>query len=428
MLTITDARVVIDTHAEPVDCEILIDGNRIKAIKKDFLPGEKENVICARGQLILPGFIDVHAHILDPLIPASNFANASEMALRGGVTTILEMPTSKPTMCAAAVNEKVKRASKESIVDFAFHAGNMAAEYLGSVKELKGIVTGVKGFMCAPYALGIDELRQFIAESNRNGLLPMLHCEDEMTVQNETRKYLSLHNPEIYPLSRPAIAEKIAIENASSVVRENEHLHIVHVSSRAGVDALKTAKNRCKNISAEACPHHLILTADKMHTPKLKMNPPLRTADDCTALWSALNLGTIDFVATDHFYVDADEKERDIWSAPAGVPGLEVLCPAMFTYGVKKMGISLFRFVQITSGMQARRFGLMHKGAIAPGMDADMLIVNTRDTKRFKSKFWSPYEGMEFSGYPETVILRGKVVYADGQVLEKPGYGKYLRA
>ncbi|MCX8174437.1 MAG: dihydroorotase family protein, partial [Thermoplasmata archaeon] len=179
---------------------------------------------------------------------------------------------------------------------------------------------------------------------------------------------------------------------------------------------------------AEACPHHLVFTRKDLEEkgPLLKMNPPLREKEDVEALWEALTFGLLDFVSTDHFYTPLEEKQKPMESAPAGIPGLEGLCPLIFTFGVKKRGMSMARFAEIVSGAQAERFGLTTKGGIEKGKDADLVLLNPKATKKFKSIFWSPYEGLELTGYPEVVILRGNVVMDHDVVYGKSGSGKFL--
>ncbi|MEM3445362.1 MAG: dihydroorotase family protein [Thermoplasmata archaeon] len=421
MLTITDCRAVLGN--ELIDCEIQIENGRIFEVKKIVSAGQGE-VVSGRGLIAIPGAIDVHAHILDPVIPYSDFKNASEMALLGGVTTVVEMPTDKPTLSKAAVLEKLERAKIEAIVDFGFHAGNYRASE-NKISELRGMVRAIKGFLCAPYQ--IENLEKFFLDAGEHGLIPMLHCEDETVLQN-SRKFLEgkLGAGE-YSLLRPSIAEKLAVERALRTARRmNSGVHIVHLSSKEGVEILRELKGEAR--SAEVCPHHLVFTRKDFEEkgPLLKMNPPLREKDDVDALWKALITGLLDFVSTDHFYTPVEEKEKGVEEAPAGIPGLEALCPLIFTFGVKKRGMSLARFVEVTSGAQAKRFGLETKGKIEKGKDGDIVLLNPKKRKKFRSAFWSPYEGMELTGYPEIVILRGNVVMKEGEVIGKPGTGRFL--
>ncbi|MEM3396302.1 MAG: dihydroorotase family protein [Thermoplasmata archaeon] len=423
VLTITDCKAVID--GELLECEIQIENEKIVEIKK-VIHGEKGVVLSARGLIVIPGLIDVHAHILDPVIPSSNFKNASEMALLGGVTTVLEMPTDKPTLSKNVVLEKLERAKREAIVDFGFHAGNYRAGCGAEIHKLKGFLKAIKGFLCSPYQ--IDNLEEFFTVADEAGLLPMLHCEDEAVLREAAGKLDGKElKPSDYPMLRPSQAEKIAVERALSTATDlNAPLHIVHLSSKEGVEVLR--KHKVSKISAEVCPHHLVFTRKDLEEKGalLKMNPPLREKEDVETLWHALISGLVDCVSTDHFYTPQEEKQKPIESAPAGIPGLEALCPLIYTYGVKKRGMSMARFVEVVTGTQAKKFGLYQKGRIEKGMDADLVLLNPKVTKKFRSKYWSPYEGMELTGYPEIVILRGSVVMEHGEVCGKPGSGKFV--
>ncbi|MGB9636863.1 MAG: dihydroorotase, partial [Thermoplasmata archaeon] len=350
----------------------------------------------------------------------------SEMALTGGVTSVLEMPTNRVTLSKHAIIEKIENARKNSIIDFGVHAGNMEKSFYGRIQEIKGLVKGIKGFLCAPYQL--LDLDGFLSEASVNGIIPMLHCEDEEVLQKlKTEGSWDKILPENYPFLRPPNAERAAVEKAINAAQKlGVNLHIVHLSSKEGFSVVE--RNRNGKITVEVCPHHLIFTRKDLEKKGafLKMNPPLREKEDINVLWDGLISGKIDFVATDHFYATYEEKEKNFIDAPAGIPSLEALLPLVYTFGVEKRGMPLERMVEVLSTKQASVFGLVNKGEIREGKDADIVFLNPHKKRKFVSKFWSPYEGMELNGYPEIVLLRGRVVMENGQMYEKPGYGRML--
>jgi len=187
-----------------------------------------------------------------------------------------------------------------------------------------------------------------------------------------------------------------------------------------------------EEVSCEVAPHHLLFNAKdyRQQGSFLKMNPPLRGQADCDALWAGLRDGTIDALASDHAPHLPEEKRDDIWDAPAGVPGVETMLPLML-FSVRRNLISLERLVDATAAKPARIFSLAGKGAIEPGRDADLVIVDTKNVSEIKADHlhsradWTPYEGLE-AIFPQMTLVRGTVVY-DGDLAVSPGFGRFQR-
>jgi dihydroorotase (multifunctional complex type) len=206
-------------------------------------------------------------------------------------------------------------------------------------------------------------------------------------------------------------------------------VHICHVSTAQELESVRAAKARGIPVSCEVAPHHLFLTnkTEWRLGPLVKMNPPLRSPSDRDALWDHLDV--VDAVASDHAPHTLAEKQVGFADAPAGVPGLETTLPLLLT-AASEGRLMLSDLVRLTSAGPAGIFGLARKGRIAPGYDADLVFVNTdrrwtiADRPLYSKCGWTPFEGWRVKGQVEQVYLRGRLAYADGQVLIEPGYGR----
>jgi len=382
-----------------------------------------EESIDARGMLVLPGAIDVHVHFRDPGPNyKEDWASGSASAAAGGVTAVIDQPNTVPrTMDARSFEEKLEIARHRSSIDFALNGGP------GKIDELKGAGAQAIGEIFS-YEHSDAELAAVLSRVKEAGMLASLHAEDGAIIKEKAAELSGRHDPEVYSLVRPASAEALAIEKACSI---SERLHICHLSSAQGLAAVEEARRSGPAVTAEVAPHHLLLN-DKDYQKQgsfLKMNPPLRRKADNDALWRALRTGAIDILASDHAPHLPEEKREDIWEAPPGVPGVETMLPLMLM-AVKKNLIGLERLVDALSLRPARIFGLAGKGRIEPGMDADLVIVDSKavteiNADRLHSRAeWTPYQGRE-AIFPMMTIVRGRVVW-DGDLLVSPGYGRFL--
>jgi dihydroorotase len=277
--------------------------------------------------------------------------------------------------------------------------------------------------------LNINErtLKQAFGVIGNLGATACIHAEDEEIRQKYVHLLKGNLEPESYSRSRPPLSEKIAVEKAIKHAGTTK-LHFCHISASESLEIIKASKHELK-ITCEAAPHHLFLnTKDWKRLGTLgKMNPPLRDYRNQQSLWDGLNDGTIDIVASDHAPHLEHEKMTDIWSAPAGVPGVETMMPLMLM-AVKRNLLTLKRLIEVTSQNPATIFNLK-KGALAAGYDADMIIVG-KVTKIRKEKMhsragWTPYHGME-AMFPEITISRGEIVAQDGGITAKRGRGRFI--
>lgn len=425
--------------------EIGVKDEKIVAITKvPNLPKADEEVD-VRNQLVLPGAIDVHTHILLKTPFPEDFRTGTLSAAAGGVTTVIDMPTVVPnTMTSNVFIDKRTKAAQEAIVDFGLHAGEVQKP--NDLDEIKGLAKmgatafkiSMAGYTMASHGVMLDALK-ILNEINRPAIV---HAEDgdivsylQEVLQRKREKTLLA-----YAESRPPVAEEVAIRTAIALARyTNARLHIAHVTCREAVKAISDSKNSSLGtLTAETCPQYLLLSEkdfDRLGSLG-KVTPPIRSKEDSSELWTALQFGTLDIVATDHCPYLRQSKEaipEDIWKSAAGFPGIETLIPLMLSEGVNKKRISLRRFVQMTSENPARIFGLYPmKGSINIGSDADLMVVDLAKKMKIQSARlhtacdYTPFEDWEVEGLPTMTIVRGKIVMRDGNVIGKPGYGRFL--
>jgi dihydroorotase len=410
---------VFTAHGQ-MSIDIWIKDGRIAAMGGDHRAEER---IDARGMLVLPGAIDAHVHFRDPGPNyKEDWASGSAAAVAGGVTTVIDQPNTSPrTLDAQTFAEKLDIASHRSRADFCLNGGP------GNIDELAAAGAAAIGEIFS-YEHSDEQLQKILGEAEEAGMLATLHAEDGLIIKEKTASLLSRHDAEVYSQARPAAAEAVAIDKC---LGWTSRLHICHLSSAQGLERVTRAKNDGKKVTCEAAPHHLLLNIKdyKKQGSYLKMNPPLRLQADNDALWQGLRCGTIDILASDHAPHLPEEKKEDIWEAPAGVPGVETMLPMMLI-AVKRNLIRLERLVDAVACRPARIFGLVGKGSIETGKDADLVIVDTKsisqiNADRLHSRAdWTPFQGRD-AIFPQMTLIRGNVVY-DGDVSASPGYGRFL--
>jgi dihydroorotase (multifunctional complex type) len=421
---------------------LAIEDERIVKIAKTGIPkGERE--IDARGKILIPGVIDVHAHIYDPkYLHREDFCHGTIAAAAGGVTCVIAMPLDTPMLTPEEVKKTIAVGERESLIDFSLHCGNMTAEAIEYIPKVAALgVKSFKAFTCAPYHLYGASIEKMMKVVRKVKGVAFIHAEDDEILWAQARRLRAdeRRDPLAHAEAHPNLAEAKAVERVISYARRtNCRLHLAHVTTREGVKLVAHAKAKYAKISAEVCPHHLIFTKDDVRKlgPYLRYNPPPRSKQDIAALWPALARGVLDIVASDHAPGTRKEKEvgwENIWKAQIGIPGVETMLPLMFSEGVMKRRISLNRLVDAMSTAPAKIFGLYpRKGAIQIGSDADLVMIDQKKRTRIKGKKlhykvgWTPYEGREVKGMPTLTILRGNVIAEYGEIIYRAGGGKFL--
>jgi allantoinase len=416
---------------------------------------EAKEIIHANQHHILPGAVDIHFHVRAPAYPErGTVASETSAAAAGGVTTLLEMPISKPC-CATPEIFRQRRDlfAQDAYVNFGLYGapGLLNADYIAGMVDEGAI--GFKIFMteapkgrndefvglCLPQEGELYEALKLLANTD---LVTVAHAESNGLLNHfsEQIKQTGRNDAQTHGESRPAVVEAVAI---AKLLTMNEtlgaKLHIAHVSSRHAAAVLKKFQSTM-DVTGETCPQYLLFSEDALakYGSYAKINPPLRTTDDQQALWEALQDGTLISVTTDHSPFTAEEKEKaktDIWAAPPGAPGVEELVPGMLE-AVAQGKVTLEQAVNLISTNGAKRFGLYpHKGVIAEGSDADLIIVDLAATTTIdKTKLFTKarlcdylYDGMTFQGKVLRTILAGQTIFHNNEVIGKAGWGKFVR-
>ena len=438
--------------------DLVIEDGEIAAIKRSGsgVGNEGGEIIEAGGLLVLPGGIDIHFHCRAPAFPErGDFATETRAAAAGGITTIFEMPISKPCTSTLEAFEYRRKLGEENVyVDFGLYAAPASLDAAEVSKMVGAGAIGFKTFMIGAPAGREDEFKGLIAR-NDDELLCVLEIIKEYEIPAvfhcESDALLSLFSarlnkeaqipPSAHALSRPPIVESLAIARLLALAEEfQRRVHVAHMSTAAGVAHVRDAKRRGVPVTAETCPHYLLFTADMLDEigPFGKVNPPIRNKIEQTALWAALEDGTIDVIASDHAPFSLKEKEsgqRDIRQAPPGIPGVEILYHFVLDLALRKR-ISLGRAVELISTRPARMYNLYpRKGIIEVGAQADLVLFDPTATSVIDGTQWftkaAPserlYSGRTLRGSIKQTILRGKTVYRDGVIVGEPGTGQFVR-
>jgi dihydroorotase len=378
---------VVFTNGMLLRKNILVENGKIKKIVSGKAVADER--INADSLIVLPGPIDPHVHFREPgLTYKEDFRTGGFAAAAGGVTSVLDMPNTKPpTLTTALLREKAGLASKKSVVNFGFHFGS-SSENLEEIRKAKGIAS-VKIFMNASTGNMLVEDEGMIRRIAGEARMCSVHAEGR-----NARK---------------------AIAIASSLGRK---FYLCHVSTESEVRYVR--QNEKANVFAEVTPHHLFLTEEDQSS-LVKMKPSLKNESDRRLLWEALNDGTVDVIASDHAPHTVEEKEAsDLY----GVPGVETRLPLMLD-AVNKRRITLRRLVETMCENPAKIFSIRSKGLIKKGYDADLVIVDMKLSKKVRNDElltkcgWSPFDGFELRGWPVTTIVNGNVVFDNGEISGK---------
>lgn len=415
-LIIQNASVVTSRNTKKRD--VYVDGGKIV---DSFPQNEADRVIDGNGKFLIPGVIDPHVHFRDPGgTEKEDFETGSLAAAFGGVTTVLDMPnTNPPTVSQKALDEKRALIKGRSHVNYGFYAG--ATKDLDGLKKMKGMAA-IKLYMGSSTGGLLLEEPEYWEEvfkiAKAKDIPVVVHAEHEACIQrNMSQKG---EEPSDYCRVRGSECAREAVELALDLRKKiGNRLHIAHLSTKAELELMRAYKN--PKLTCEVAPHHLFYTMEDMEDAFLKMNPPLRTYMDVEALWRALLDGTVSCIATDHAPHTKEEKEQDLWEAPAGVPGVEFSLPLLLN-AVNEGKLSSERVVALMCEGPAQVFGLKNKGSLGVGMDADMVLVDMNrkhavEAKDVHSKCgWTPYEYFPLQGWPVLTVVNGVVVIENGKL------------
>ena len=411
------------TPGGPVEASIGVRGGRIAAIGTAL--GDAGEVVDCAGLDILPGVIDSQVHFREPgLEHKEDLESGSRAAVLGGVTAVFEMPNTTPnTDSAERLEDKVKRGNHRMWCDHAFYVGATTANAaeLAELERLPG-AAGVKIFMGASTGsllVAEDEALAAVLASGKRRVA--IHAEDEARLN--ARKDLRVEgDASSHPVWRDDESAMLATQRILRLARAaGRRIHILHVTTPAELELIAQNKDIA---TCEVTPQHLTLAGEDAY-PRLgshaQMNPPIRSAAHRDGLWHWLNQGVPDVIGSDHAPHTLEEKAKPYPASPSGMPGVQTLLPLLLDH-VAAGRTSLQRVIELTSAGPQRVFGLVTKGRIAAGYDADFSVVDLKKRWTISEAWlasrcgWSPFTGMDLTGKPVGTFVRGHRVMWEDQL------------
>lgn len=442
------------TGTDVFRADVGVTGGRIAAIGEN-LRGAR--TLDAGGLLVLPGGVDTHCHIEQLQeggeADEESWTTGSTSCLAGGTTSVVTFSTQFKGAGILGPLAEYRRRATTAMVDYGFHQIITDATDDVIWKEIPQIVAegvrSLKVFLTYD-ALALDDRAyiRVLAAARRAGALVTVHCENYEAIQWRTEALLAAGRtaPMYHAWSRPRMIEREATHRAIALAEMvDQPIQVFHVSCSEVAEEIARARHRGLKVWGETCAQYFTIAATDMDRPgfegaKFMCSPAPRTQADQVALWDDVRRGTLDVISSDHsgWCYDgsrgkrvngADANFRDI---PNGVPGLAARLPIIFSEGVAKGRIDLPHFARLIAGNPAKLFGLQGKGAIAPGFDADLVLWDPAKKTTLTNAVmqqaidYTPYEGMEVTGWPVATVRRGAVVMRDGVVQAEPGTGRYL--
>ena len=421
-VVVRGARVLDPGAGVDAVMDVRVDCGTIAQLGAD-LDTNEHHVVEADGLVLAPAFVDPHVHLRTPgREDEESIASGTAAAAAGGYCAILAMPNTEPVFDSAAVlGALVEQARAEAEIPVGFLASITRGQDGAELAELGELAdAGAAGFSDdgRPVA-SAGLMRRALQYASITGRRLALHCE-EPTLSRSGQMHEGAVSAELGFAGYPSVAESLMVERDLSLAAyEGEPVHLLHLSARESVDALRAAQARGVEATAEVTPHHLCLTDDAVRSldANLKMNPPLRSADDRAALVEALRDGTIASVATDHAPHAHHEKEVPFEAAPFGVTGLETAFAALYTHLVEPGLVPLETLLARLSEGPARAYGLAAP-RIAVGAPANLVLLDLRAEWRvgeagFRSRSTNSWLlGETLRGAVRLTIADGRLAYA----------------
>lgn len=441
----------IVTSSDVYQADILIENEKISQIAQNIDAADAQ-VIDAEGKYVLPGAVDVHTHMdLDVGISRAvdDFYDGTVAAACGGTTSIVDHMAFGPDGIPLHYQFNIYKglAGGKAVIDYGFHgvAQHVDEDILNELETMaeEGIPS-VKAYMTYNGRLNDAEILQVLQKMKQIRGITAFHCENHEVVEFLKKKHVSEGKtaPIYHAKSRPNAAEAEAVGRVLKLgaLAGDAPVYVVHLSTKEGLEEIRAARrNGQKNIIAETCPQYLCMTEDRYNDPdglKYVMSPPLRTEADSEALWGGLADGSIQIVATDHcpfnYGIEKQMGKDDFTKCPNGAPGVEERVMLLYSEGVAKNRISISKMVDILCTQPAKVYGLTEKGAIRPGADGDIVILDPKGATKITHSTvhgaadYTCYEGMELQGKIDLVMQRGNVIVKDNQFLGSKGDGRFI--
>uniref|UniRef100_A0A7C4LNA9 Dihydroorotase n=1 Tax=Schlesneria paludicola TaxID=360056 RepID=A0A7C4LNA9_9PLAN len=403
--------------------DVLIENHRILAVDPPAT-ARADELVDATGLHLLPGVVDDQVHFREPgLTHKEDLRTATRACAKGGVTSFLEMPNTRPTTTTCErLAEKLALAAQKCLVNYGFYMGATP----DNIAELQAArrTPGIKIFIGSSTGdLLVDQqaaLERIFAETT----LPICaHCEDEATVRSNAARLGGGRQYSDHSLIRDERAAMIATQRSIDLARRHRHrFHVLHVSTAAETELLRDPFGL---VTAEVCPHHLFFNINDYARlgALVQMNPSVKTEADNRGLWQALRDGLIQVIATDHAPHTLQEKQQPYPQSPSGIPAVENSLALMLDAAHRGL-CTLEQVVHWMCDAPARVWDLVNKGRIAEGYDADLVLVDLRKVATIRNAEqltkcgWSPWDGVTLTGWPVRTWVRGQTVFQDGRIDE----------
>jgi dihydropyrimidinase len=445
------------TAADTMRCDVGISAGRIAALGRGL---QGQRMIDATNRLVLPGGVDAHCHLDQPmpapLRMADDFTTGTISAACGGTTTVIPFAAQeKGHSLRAAVEDYHRRAHGKAVVDYAFHliVSDPTPQVIN--EELPALIA--EGYTSFKLYMTYDDLKlddgqilDVLAVARRHGAMAMVHAENADCIAWLTRRLEAAGNtaPKFHAASRPMAVEREATHRAIALAEVVDvPILIVHVSGREAVEQIRWGRAHGIRVYAETCPQYLFLTGEHLGGAgyvgaKCVCSPPPRDRANQEIIWNALAEDFFTVFSSDHApfcYDDVEGKrphgaEQPFAYIPNGIPGIETRLPLLFSEGVGSGRITLNQFVALTATNPAKAYGLYpRKGTIAIGADADIAVwdagrdVTIANARLHHAVDYTPYEGMRIRGWPALTLSRGEVVWDGEQPAGLPGRGQFLK-
>ncbi|MFL2721547.1 MAG: dihydroorotase [Gammaproteobacteria bacterium] len=429
-IVLKNCTIVNENHI--FESDIGIKGQRIEKIASSITDEAKETLDLA-GKIVMPGVIDDQVHFREPgLTHKGEIATESRAALAGGITSYFEMPNVNPTTTTnELLDKKFEVAKYKSRANYSFYLGASNS----NIEEIKKVdinkACGLKVFMGASTGDMLvdneDTLEDIFQYSPVN---IVTHCENTPRILELEKEFSAKYGDNVEPKHHPYIRDEESCYLSSSLAvglakKYGSNLHVLHLTTEKEMSLFDAGAIDDKKITAEVCVHHLFFSEKDYETKGnfIKCNPSIKKETDRQALINAVNNDLIDIIATDHAPHTLEEKEQHYLKAPAGLPLVQHMLPALLDF-YKKDIFSLEMIVRKTSHNIAKRFKIKDRGYIREGYYADFAIVDmnkvfsvTRENTLYKCG-WSPFEGYNLPASIYATILNGSLVYKEGEFLD----------
>jgi allantoinase len=406
--------------------------------------------------LLMPGAIDPHVHFDTPGFEfREDFEHASTAAAFGGVTTIIDMPCTSipPVTDINNFTTKLEAVKNRSLIDFAFWGGVRRQDFDDLKKLEKKVIelsqAGVAGYKVYVISgmeefsdLAYEQIEQVAKIIKQTGKPMSVHAEDKSLVvsRRETFQKESKNDWEDYCTARDGESERKAIEHMKNIAEKTGcRIHVVHLSSKAGMDLIRSALKENIKLTSETCPHYLYFSQSDFENDKirnyLKTAPPVKFEEDKNALWEALKNNELEFVTTDHAGCNPDEEKvsDNFWKVYGGIPGVEHRVPFLFSAGFLKNKLTLEQTINLLSTNVAKFFNLKNKGKLTKDKDADFALIDFWNSQVVSAKDmyskgkYTPFESITFNAIVKQTFLRGEeIMNRDENKFGKIGYGKFV--